>query len=418
MGRGHRKLHHLRLPEGHHLRGEPGTGLSKSAGYTCTMTNKQRNNRRRHRRPSQSAAPSPSRTDVASAPTQQGGQAPTRERRFADVETAPYAALSVQSTGIHPSTSRMVSIDIVTFTEAGEVVDTYHQVLNPGTNPGPFHLHGLQPEQIAKGKQFSQILRTVGKALDDRTLIVHNAPRAWGFVVAESRRAMSNAARQNRSRSRNRNRPRRRQRVGRVPTPAMIVDTLASARRQSVPFEDTRVRALAASFGLDAPPAQASVARASVPEAKTSREETLLIRDLFLAQRERGPLSEISPEELRGDRFHLQRSEIRVAALDAPRHFENPGIYTPELGLVQGMEVVIAPEVTMDPDDLIEAIMREGLAYSEKLTRKTSVVVCNKTEHLLGKAMHGQRKGIPLLSDTAFMEAVKNVAQGTPAPTT
>lgn len=337
-------------------------------------------------------------------------------QREAELAAAPYAALSVQSTGIHPSTSRLVSIDVLTFDAEGNTVEEFHQVLNPGCDVGPFHLHGLTPEDVAQGKRFSQILKQLGQLLDGRTVIVHNSPRVWGFVVSESRRAMSNAARANRSRG-NRRRGRR-QRVGRVPQPKLIVDTLATARRQDLAFDDTRIRALAASYGIEAPPAAASVARASVPEAETSRQDTELIRALYLTQRGRGPLAEITPSDLRGDRFHLQRSAVRVEAMDAAKPYRNPGVYTPGRGLVQGMEVVVAPEIAMDPDIIIEAVLREGLAYSEKLTRQTSVVVCNKKTDLLGKAMHGHRKGIPLLSDQEFLKAAENVVAGERAYTT
>lgn len=53
--------------------------------------------------------------------------------------------------------------------------------------------------------------------------------------------------------------------------------------------------------------------------------------------------------------------------------------------------------------------MKAELVYSEKLTRTTSVMVCNDTENLRGKAMHAVRKGIPLLTDAEFLDAVTRV---------
>ena len=87
----------------------------------------------------------------------------------------------------------------------------------------------------------------------------------------------------------------------------------------------------------------------------------------------------------------------------------NPGRYQPGRSLIRGMEVVVAPEVELDPNTLIEACVREELVYSEKLTRDTSLVVCNETTELTGKAMHAARKEIPLMSDTAFLAAVERV---------
>lgn len=333
-----------------------------------------------------------------------------RERhRLAEVEAFPFIALTAQSTGIHPSTGRLVSIDALTFNEAGEIGEQFHAVLNPGSDPGPRHYHGLTHEEVEQGQRFSQVLKTLGRLIDDRTLVLHYAPRSWGFLVSEARRAMNAAARSNRSRGRGRGRGRRRQRVGHVPRPVCIVDTLGSARRQEVVFEDIRLASVARALGLDVPGPEATVERAQRPEAETSRELTRLLIEVFRIERERGVLSQREPSELRADRFGLQRSHVRVDAAEAARPHENPGTYTPGRSLVRGMEIVVAPEVAMDPNDLMEACLREELAYSEKLTRQTSLVVCNKTSNLRGKAMHASRKGIPLMSDTAFMEAVTRV---------
>lgn len=322
----------------------------------------------------------------------------------------PFVAVTTQATGIHPSTGRLVSVDVLTFDEDGEIGEEYHAVLNPGSDPGPHHFHGLTHEEVAEGQRFSQVLKTLDRLLDDRTLVVHNAPRVWGFLVSEARRAMNAAARSNRSRGRGRGRGRRRrQRVGHVPKPVAIVDTLATARRQRIPLPDTRLGNLAAALDIDAPSPVATVERAQRPEHETSREINDLLIDVFFELRDRGDLAATTPDNLRADRFGLQRSHVRVDAMEAPRPHPNPGVHVPGRNLVRGMEVVVAPEVEMDPDRLIEACMKAELVYSEKLTRTTSVMVCNDTENLRGKAMHAVRKGIPLLTDTEFLDAVTRV---------
>lgn len=117
------------------------------------------------------------------------------------------------------------------------------------------------------------------------------------------------------------------------------------------------------------------------------------------------------PHDLRADRVGLQRSAIRIDAALAPVIAPNPGVWSPGQKLKRGMVFTIAPEVDMNPDDLIEAAVRAGLTYSEKLTRETSLVVFNGTGHGLehdgapheGRALHAHRKGIPLVRDTEFM---------------
>ncbi|ANE02988.1 DNA polymerase III subunit epsilon [Corynebacterium crudilactis] len=331
------------------------------------------------------------------------------------IEAAPFVAVTIQSSGIHPSTSRMVTIDLVTLSSALEPVETFHAVLDSKTDPGPFHLHGVTEEEFATAKRFGQILKSVDRLIDGRTLLIHNASRGWGFIVSEAKRAMNDAARANRNNNRGNRRGgrgRRRQRVGHIPKPLVIVDTLASARRQAITLDDVRIRGVAHALGLNTPLAVASVERAQAPHRELCREETMLVVSLYRTLEEGGPLAEIDPQSVRADKFGLQRSIIRVQAQETTPTLLNPGPYEPGKTLISGMEVVVAPEIEMDPDIIIQASVDAGLSYSEKLTRQTSVVVCNQTRDIDGKAMHAQRKGIPLLSDVAFLAAVKRVKEG------
>lgn len=339
----------------------------------------------------------------------------THSENDADVAVPAYPFVSVvtHASGIHPSTSRLISLDAVTFNEAGDIGESTHFVINPGTDPGPMHMHGLTHEEVEGGQRFSKTLRQLDSLIDGRVLVVHGAPATWGFIVSEARRAMNAAARANRSRGRSRGKGRRRQRVGHVPRPEMVVDTLATARRQGVTLPDTRIADVAKQYGLTAPTAVASVERAGRDAAVVARELNEVVLQLHLAQRAKDPqnIAERNPKDLRADRFGLQRSHVRVDAMETPRPYENPGVYEPGKELARGMEVVVAPEITTDPNVIIEACLRHELAYSEKLTRQTSVVVCNQTTNLDGKAMHAARKGIPLLADTAFLAAVDRMSE-------
>lgn len=330
----------------------------------------------------------------------------------AALEAYPFVAVVTHASGIHPSTSRLITLDAVTFNDEGEHGESVHLVINPGSDPGPIHMHGLTHEQVERGQRFSKVLKQLDSLIDGRVLVVHGAPATWGFIVSEARRAMNAAARANRSHGRSRGRGRRRQRVGHVPRPELVVDTLATTRRQGVTLKDTRVAAVAKQYDLTAPAAAASIGRAERDASDVAREQTALVVRLHLAQRAKDPatIAERNPKDLRADRFGLQRSHVRVDAMDAPRPHANPGVYEPGKELQKGMEVVVAPEITMDPNVIIEACMRSELAYSEKLTRQTSVVVCNQTTELDGKAMHAVRKGIPLLADTAFLAAVDRMS--------
>ncbi|MCK2199636.1 DNA polymerase III subunit epsilon [Corynebacterium callunae] len=345
-------------------------------------------------------------------------EAQERARQEA-IAAAPFVSVSIQSSGIHPSTSRMITVDVVTLSPTFEPVETFHAVLNSNSDPGPFHLHGVTPAEFASAKKFGQILKSLDRLIDGRTLLIHNVTRGWGFIVSEAKRAMNDAARANRSNARGNRRGgrgRRRQRVGHIPRPLVLVDTLASARRQGIVLDDVRIRGVAHTLGLNASPAQASVERAQTPHQELCREETLLVGEIYAALAAAGPIAEIDPAALRPDKFGLQRTAIRVQAQEATPNLVNPGVYEPGKSLIEGMEVVVAPEIEMDPDIIIQACVDSNLAYSEKLTRQTSVVVCNQTRDIDGKAMHAQRKGIPLLSDVAFMAAVERIKEGQKLP--
>ena len=110
-------------------------------------------------------------------------------------ESYPYVALSAQTTGIHPSTGRILTIDAVTFDDGGRVGEEFHAVINPGCDPGPRHTHGLSTHEVAQAPRFTRFLKSLDKLLDDRVLVTFDTPTTWGFIVSEARRAMSAAAR-------------------------------------------------------------------------------------------------------------------------------------------------------------------------------------------------------------------------------
>lgn len=402
---------------------ESSTGVPNSTG--TAKPGPRRPRPRRAVRPSGGPATpkTPTGPTASSAPTESTGStsassadnaAQKQPEKAETVTKHPYVALTLQTTGIHPSTGRIVTIDAVAFDNAGDIGQRFHAVLKPDIDAGPHHLHGLTVADIEQAPAFSRILKSLDKLIDGRTLVVHDIPYTWGFIVAEARRAMMTAARQNRARNRGRNKgKRRRQKVGHMPAPVRIIDTLATSYAQGVRSNDVRLRGVAKQNGLAADP-KATVERARRPEQETSREETELLIQLYQHQ-QRGPVRSYAPDDVRADRFGLQRSHVRVDAAEAPVQHHNPGKYEPGKELRRGMEIVVAPEILEDPDTIISALMREELNYSEKLTREASLVVCNVTTDLVGKAMHAQRKGIPLMSDAAFLDALTRIEDPTTA---
>lgn len=445
-----------------------------------------RSRRRRRRQVHRRAAPPSARTldravgatgdssgdaGTAGAGTPDGTGAPaTRSTRvpktfhgeIPDADAAPFVSLTVATSGIHPTTSRLIAVAAVLHDAEGrpvtftgnrpacsdgsttgddatasdgtvELTGVVQQV-NPGEDPGPWHLHGYTEADLGQAPGFATVAPLLFSLLDGRTVLCHDTALTWGFIAQEYRRAQRAANRTGtRDGGRGRRRNQRRPRKITVPVPERIVDTLATARRQSVPVTDPRLRSIAAYYrdaeGLelsaDTLPELGAVA--SEARADTGADELLLadariLMPLHLVQEDlsdagRGIIQSAVPADLTADRFGLQRSTVRVDATTTPRPFGNPGVpASAEPGgpgpLVEGMEFVVSPDVATDPDVLIAAGLREGLVYSEKLNRTSSLVVCNANHELRGKAMHAHRKNIPLFTDREFLDALADVGAG------
>ncbi|WP_133258600.1 DNA polymerase III subunit epsilon [Corynebacterium heidelbergense] len=353
------------------------------------------------------------------------------------VQAAPCAAVAIATSGIHPTTSRLIAVSVVFYAEppvdgaVGPELGAWTVHLNPGEDAGPWHLHGYQVGQLAQAPGFASVARELRSALEGRTLLLHQAAHTWGFITQEYARAKRAAQRSRRGKSKNRP-----PKTIPTPVPAAIIDTLTTARMQAVDCYDFRLRAIAERYaeqpgqfgGLLKVPAaalpevhaEASHARAAIPADTLLEADARLIPALHRAQlraREagHGEIAELVPADLVPDRFGLARSAVRVDAAGAPRPLLNPGV-VPEGGpLVEGMEFVVSPDVATDPDELIARGVAAGLVYSEKLNRSSSLVVCNTSHELRGKAMHAHRKSIPLLSDTDFLALLADVRPGQPA---
>lgn len=392
-------------------------------------------------------------------------------------EEAPFAAVSISTSGIHPKTSRLVALSVVFFgpgAEApgdaahpdelptiniGQEIGALTRHLNPGEDAGPWHLHGYQVNELSQALGFNSSAQLIHQALDGRTLIMHESDYVWGFITHEFKLSQRSANRGRRSRGRGRGGRRQP-----TPAPVSIIDTLATARRQAIDSTDPRLRAIVASYNRAAEAATTatdSTAMAPTPSSSTNPVSTAdaftsanapvnagrsavlapvtalpevgavaslskkdidpdelleanarLTAALALAQQRNGELTVLDPEDLAADQFGLRRSGLRIDAANSPRPYVNPGAWKRGEPLVEGMEFVVSPDVAIDPDVLIGQGVAAGLAYSEKLNRRSSLVVCNENYELRGKAMHADRKNIPLIRDEDFLALLDNVQPG------
>jgi len=371
----------------------------------------------------------------------------------ADADSAPADVASADDSETE-APGDLANPDELPTIKIGQEIGALTRHLNPGEDAGPWHLHGYQVNELSQALGFNSSAQLIHQALDGRTLIMHESDYVWGFITHEFKLSQRSANRGRRSRGRGRGGRRQP-----TPAPVSIIDTLATARRQAIDSTDPRLRAIVASYNraadaansTAAPSASSATNTASTADASTSAntpgnsgrsavlasaaalpevgavaslskkdidpDELLeanarLTAALALAQQRNGELTVLDPEDLAADQFGLRRSSLRIDAANSPRPYVNPGAWKRGEPLVEGMEFVVSPDVAIDPDVLIGQGVAAGLAYSEKLNRRSSLVVCNENYELRGKAMHADRKSIPLIRDEEFLALLDNVQPG------
>ncbi len=103
---------------------------------------------------------------------------------FADQETlsrirlqsATYAALDTETTGIHPWADRIVEIGIVRWRKDGRAAEFLDRI-NPEIpiKPGAERVHGISSEELAKAPRFRDISVDIAEALAGAVIIGHRA---------------------------------------------------------------------------------------------------------------------------------------------------------------------------------------------------------------------------------------------------
>ncbi|GAA2165126.1 DEAD/DEAH box helicase [Pedococcus bigeumensis] len=97
-----------------------------------------------------------------------------------DLETTGFAAHKAD---------RVVELAIVTTDPHGVVTDTWHTLINPDRDPGPSHVHGITPEQLAGAPRFEDVLPFIAARMAGTVVVAHNALFDLGFLSAEFLRA-------------------------------------------------------------------------------------------------------------------------------------------------------------------------------------------------------------------------------------
>ena len=105
------------------------------------------------------------------------------------LEHTTFAFLDIETTGSNSSHDRITEIGI-RFWRAGEVVDEWQTLLNPGVRISSFieQLTGISNAMVAAAPSFETIADALEEKLQDTVFVAHNARFDYGFIKSEYRR--------------------------------------------------------------------------------------------------------------------------------------------------------------------------------------------------------------------------------------
>lgn len=301
-------------------------------------------------------------------------------------ETADgWVVVDVETSGFRPGQARVLSIAALALDSAGQVEHSVVSLLNPGVDPGPTHVHGITTEMLEDQPTFADIAADVAELMHGRTLVAHNAPFDYSFLIAEAELART------------------------VLPVDSVMCTVELARRLDLGLENLRLETLARHWDIpqtrahDAFDDALVLSRLLTPALQRARERGVWL-PVRPVSRRRWPNGTVTHEELRP----LKALASRMAC-----PYLNPGRYQHGGPLVQGMRVALSAEVKRTHEELVERILHAGLAYTDAVDPETSLVICNEPQPEHGKGFQARELGVPTVSDEQFMRSVAVVTGGT-----
>jgi DNA polymerase III subunit epsilon len=296
-----------------------------------------------------------------------------------------WAVVDVETSGFRPGQARIVSLAALAVGDDGNVEQSLATLLNPGVDPGPTHVHGLTAEMLEGAPRFGDVVADLAELLRGRTLVAHNVGFDYSFLTAEA------------------------ELVGTELPIDSVMCTVELARRLQLGTENLRLETLAAYWGvpqlkphdaLDDAQVLAQILKPTLARAR-DRRAWLPTRPV---SRRCWPNGLVTHDELH---------PLKMVAARLPCTYLNPGRYVAGRPLVQGMRVAVAAEVTRTHEELIERMIRAGLAYTDTVDPVTSLVICNQPDVEQGKGYLAQEFGVPVLTDAEFMRSLDHVVGGT-----
>ncbi|WP_197379055.1 DEDDh family exonuclease [Mycolicibacterium mengxianglii] len=296
-----------------------------------------------------------------------------------------WVVVDLETTGFSPGQARVISLAALALDGDGRVEESVVSLLNPGVDPGPTHVHGLTADMLEDQPTFGDIVGDVMQLLKGRTLVAHNVAFDYSFLTAEA------------------------ELIGAELPTETVMCTVELTRRLGLELENFRLETLARHWGVDQLRPHDAFDDASVlcqvlqPALRRARDRGIWL-PVRPVTRRRWPNGRVTHDELR---------PLKMLAARMPCPYLNPGRYVSGRPLVQGMRVALSTEVRRTHEELVERILHAGLAYCDTVDPETSLVICNETRPEQGKGFLARELGVPVVSDTEFMQHVDAVVGGT-----
>lgn len=292
-----------------------------------------------------------------------------------------YAVVDVETSGLDASHHRVLQVAVLQLDAHGGVEHSWSQLLDPGCDPGPVHIHGLTRARLAGSPQYASVAHRVRELTAGRVLVAHNAPFDWRFLSAEATRAQTP-----------------------LTTTARLC-TLALTRRLDVPVRSLSLESVARYWGVRQLRAHDAVDDTRVV-AEVLR-HSLVVADrlglrLPLVAGHDGPQRPVHP--------------ARPPRAACP--WRHPGRFEPGAGLVQGMTVVFTGPTERPRELLAREASAAGLDVMSSVSSRTSLLVTNTPGSATGKAQAARAHGTPLLTERELVDLLAHVRPGTPRSAT
>lgn len=288
-----------------------------------------------------------------------------------------FVVVDVETTGLYPSTDRVLSIAAIALDERGRPETQFVSLIDPGCDPGPVHIHGLTRDRLAGAPCFADVRRDLGRVLDGRVMVAHNAAFDYGFLAAEAKRA-----------------------EWALPIRQRLC-TLALSRRLGLDVPNHQLSTLTRHWGV-------SPGRAHDAYDDARALAGIFAHSVALADQLGLTLPMVTCEDGRG------RPTFPQQIVRAPCAWVYPGPLHAGQPLVQGMKVTVTGATTRPREVLVGLFRKAGLDVTGSVSKLTSFLVSNDARSGSSKCNRALAVGIPIVDEPSVLRLLQSVRPGVP----